>query len=115
MTAPLPPDPFGRSRLPPAFDRADRVRLLAEVAEALLAGRLPSRASALFVGGALLAWLAQGGRTGALERDFFKVAAPRRSTLTAARLWAREGSTRRGTEGEPPDTVGTGHPKESHE
>lgn len=82
-------DPFGRSSLPPAFDREARVRLLAEAAEALLAGRLPDPAARLFLAGALQSWLRDGGRLGALERDHLRVAAPHRSTMTAARLYAR--------------------------
>lgn len=93
----LPADPFGRSRLPAGFDRASRVRLIAEAAEALLAGQLPHPAARLFLAGALVAWLRDGGRIGALERDYLKVAAPRRSTATPARLWQRECSTRRAT------------------
>lgn len=102
MTAPLPPDPFGRSRLPADFTREDRVRLLDEVALALLEGRRPSRAAELFVGGALWSWLREGGRCGDLERLYLRVAAPWRSTLTPSRLWER--STLRRTAG---DDVGT--------
>lgn len=64
------------------------MRLVAEAAEALLAGRLPDPAARLFLGGALAAWLRDGGRLGALERDFLRVAAPRRSTMTPSRVWA---------------------------
>ena len=85
----LPLDPFGRSAIPAGFTREDRVRLLAEAAEALLAGRLPDPAARLFLGGALQSWLRDGGRLGALERDHLRVAAPHRSTMTAARLYAR--------------------------
>ncbi len=100
-------DPFGRSRLPADFTREDRVRLLDEVALALLEGRRPSRAAELFVGGALWSWLREGGRVGSLERDFLKVTAPRRSTLTARRLWERErSSTCRGTSDEADGSVG---------
>lgn len=65
------------------------MRLLAEAADALLAGRMPSSAARLFLAGALSAWLREGGRIGALERDFLKVAAPARSTHTPARVWSR--------------------------
>lgn len=98
-------DPFARARLPADFSRQDRVRLLAEVAQALLDGREPSRAAALFVGGAVSAWLAQGGRIGALERDFLRVAAPRSSRHTASELWRRECSSRGTTAGDDPSTM----------
>ena len=45
----------------PTLDRSDRVKLLGEVAQALLAGMEPSRVSALFLAGAIQAWLAGGG------------------------------------------------------
>lgn len=70
-------------RAPATFDRSGRVRLLGEAAQALLAGRLPGRESALFVGGALLSWLENGG---SLERDFFKVTKPK-SHHTPAAIW----------------------------
>lgn len=87
-------DPFGRSALPADFSREGRVRLIAEVAEALLAGRLPGAAARLFVGGALQAWLREGGRCGALEREYLRVAAPRSSRHTASELWRRCSSSR---------------------
>lgn len=64
--------------------REGRIALLGELAEALLAGKQPTRAAALFVGGALLAWLETD--RGRLERDFFRVLEPR-SHLTVARCW----------------------------
>ena len=76
-----------------AFDRAARVKLLAEMAAALLAGRKPSRASALFVGGALSAWLENGG---SLERQYFRVSARRGSHHTAAALWRAHRDERQG-------------------
>ncbi len=82
----LPPDPFGRSRLPASFNRRDRVRLILEVRDALLEGRLPDRAAALFVGGALSGWLAEGG---SLEKDFLKTSTTRGCKRTASVL-ARE-------------------------
>jgi hypothetical protein len=81
----LPLDPFNRVRLPVAFDRRERVRLIREVAEALLRGELPERAAALFVGGALSAWLSKGGR---LENSYFQVSARRGSHATPAALAA---------------------------
>lgn len=79
-------DPFGRSALPPAFSREDRVRLLREAAEALLAGRMPSGAARLFLAGALSAWLRDGGCVGALERHYLRVSPPRGSHKTPAAL-----------------------------
>jgi hypothetical protein len=102
-------DPFGRSRLPDDFSREHRLRLVDEVARALVSGEVPSRPAALLVGGALLSWMQQGGTLGALERDFLKVAAPHRSTLTPQRLWQRmqeaECSTPRATSDEEADTM----------
>ncbi len=106
-------DPFGRARLPATFDRAGRVAPLAEAADALLAGRLPSTEARLFLAGALAGWLAEGGRLGALERDFLHVAAPARSTHTPARLWARlQCSDVRGTDDAPAGTLASIEPKE---
>lgn len=59
------------------------MKVLAQLAESLLAGREPPRAAAMFLGSALSAWLAQGGN---LERDFLRVTAPAGSHRTPARL-----------------------------
>jgi len=81
-SAPIPEghvhrDPFGREmQVPVGLDRAGRIRLLRECADALLRGEVPSLPAALFVGGAVVAWLAQGGR---LSRDYLMVDAPRGS------------------------------------
>jgi hypothetical protein len=96
-------DPFQRSRLPGDFSRAGRVLLLAEVFQALLAGRTPDRAAALFVAGAGMAWLEEGGATGSLERDFLRISPPHRSTLTPTRIWAR--STARATSASEVETI----------
>lgn len=72
-------------RAPLSLSREGRIRLIGETAKALLAGRMPSKSAALFVGGALDSWLREGGR---LERDFFKVLRPR-SHYTVARAWAK--------------------------
>ncbi|MCL4182155.1 MAG: hypothetical protein KJ011_01755 [Burkholderiaceae bacterium] len=85
------------------FSREDRVRLIAEAAEALLDGRLPRPAARLFVGGALQAWLREGGRCGALERDFLKVTQRQRSRLSPQRLYAR--CARTATDDAAADTV----------
>jgi len=44
-----------------AAGRRERVRALVEAAEALVAGRAPSRSTARFLGHALRSWLQQGG------------------------------------------------------
>ena len=80
-------DPFNRSKPPTeALDRPARVVLLVEVASALLEGEPPSRQAALFVGGALQAWLSEGGH---LTRDFFKVTSVRGSHETPRQIAAR--------------------------
>ncbi len=58
-----------------------RIAAIGRVAEALLASGISDH---VFVGSALLAWL-QTDR-GKLERDFFRVLAPR-SRHTVARIW----------------------------
>lgn len=60
-------------------DRRQRVRWLREAAACLLDGRPVPRDAALYLGGAVSAWLARGGR---LDRDFLRVAAPRGSHST---------------------------------
>jgi hypothetical protein len=69
--------------MPAASEREERVRLIGGAAEALLQGRLPSPAERLFLGGALLSWLTQGG---SLERDFLRVTKAR-SKRTPAVIW----------------------------
>jgi hypothetical protein len=66
--------------VPRVFDRRGRVELIGEAATALLAGRTES---GLFVGGALLAWLENGGD---LERDFLQVVKPK-SHATPSAIW----------------------------
>ena len=82
-------DPFGRARLPVGYTREHRIRLLREVADALIAGRRASREAELFVGSALDAWLRDGGGIGSLERDYLKVTPPRGCRLTAAEVLKR--------------------------
>jgi hypothetical protein len=72
-------------RRPAGLTREGRVRLIGEAAQALLDGRAPGKAAALFLGGALAGWLREGGN---LERDFFKVIRPK-SHDTVQRVWAR--------------------------
>lgn len=95
-------DPFNRSRKPATFDRAGRVALLAEVFQALIEDRAPSREAALFVGGGGLAWLEQGG---SLTRDFWRCAGPQGSTHTEAVLWRQQCSSRRATPADEAPTV----------
>jgi hypothetical protein len=75
---------FGTGPAPASLDRAGRVRLLGEFADAALSGREPSRASVLFIAGAISAWLARGGD---LSRDYLRVA-QRGSHRTPSRIWA---------------------------
>ena len=70
-------------RAPRRYDRAGRIQLIGEAAQALLAGRLPERDAALFLAGALLSWLETGG---SLEREFLKVVKPK-SHHTPAAIW----------------------------
>lgn len=84
-------DPFGRSRPPPEFaagiidpERARRVRLLAECFAALLAGKLPSLESRLFVSAGGMAWLEHGG---SLDKDHWRVRAPYGSHHGPAYMW----------------------------
>ena len=80
------------------------MRLLAELADDLLAGRMPSREAALFVAGALSAWLRDGRRCGDLERAYLRVTPREHSTVTPQRLHAR-GSARRATADDDAATV----------
>lgn len=82
------------------------MRLIAEAAEALLAGEMPNAAARLFIAGALQAWLREGGRCGALERDYLRVTQRERSRLTPQRLYAR--CARTATDDE---TTGTVEPR----
>ncbi len=83
-------DPFGRARLPTGYTREHRIRLLREVADALLGGRRASREAELFIGSAFDAWLREGGGIGALERDFLRVTPPRGSRRTPAEILRHE-------------------------
>jgi hypothetical protein len=73
-------------RAPAALTREGRIALIGEVGKALLDGRSPSREACMFVGGALLGWLEQGGD---LARDFLKVVKAK-SHNTPARIWAAQ-------------------------
>jgi len=73
--------------VPAGLDRAARVRLLAEAARDLLDGKLPTSEARLFLAGGLTSWLALGGD---LERDFWKIGAPRGSHLTPAAVLHRD-------------------------
>lgn len=67
-------------------DRERRVAMLGTFAQAVMAGELPSAESAMFIAGAIQAWLRQGG---SLERAHLKVSARRGSHATPASIWAR--------------------------
>lgn len=77
-------DPFGQAQIPATFTREGRIKLLADAADALLAGHQPSPESAMFVGAGLKAWLDGGGD---LPRDYWKVAAKAGSHRTPASVW----------------------------
>ena len=74
---------LGRSRVPLSATLEGRVCLLAAAAEALLKDELPGKEARLFLGGALNAWLQNGGD---LSRDFLKVVRPK-SHRTASRIF----------------------------
>lgn len=65
---------MGGGELPATATREGRVQLLAEAADALVAGRTPSRESALFLAAGVLSWLEHGGD---LARDFWRVTRPK--------------------------------------
>ncbi|MEP7297780.1 MAG: hypothetical protein ABI702_16470 [Burkholderiales bacterium] len=66
-------DPFGRSKLPAQLDRRERVALIQECAACLLRGEMPPTHCALFVAGALGAWLAsESAHVGDLERHYLQ-------------------------------------------
>jgi hypothetical protein len=73
---------MGRSA-PAMLDRAGRIRLIGEAAQSLRDEKMPSREAALFLGGALLAWLENGGD---LERQYLQVT-KRASHHTPAVIW----------------------------
>ncbi len=83
-------EPFGRSQLPPGaaapFDHAARVTAIGRFAQDVLAGRTPVHADAVFVAGALQAWLERGGNGNSLTRDFLKVV-KKQSHWTPQALW----------------------------
>lgn len=74
---------LGVGHTPAALTREGRVRLLGEAFQALLDDRRPSREAALFLGGAGMTWLANGG---SLERDYLEVIKPK-SHRTPAVIW----------------------------
>jgi hypothetical protein len=83
-------DPFARvgTALPRTLSRAGRVELLAEIADDLLAGRVPDRTAAVWLGSALTAWLLASKRAN-LVRDYLEVQAPLRSKTTPQTLYRR--------------------------
>ncbi|MGA8149255.1 MAG: hypothetical protein WB870_17005 [Gallionellaceae bacterium] len=66
-----------------AFTREKRIKLLGELAQALLAGEVPSREAALFIGGAIASWLQDGD---SLEKTYLKVT-KRHSHHTPQVIW----------------------------
>lgn len=60
-----------------------------EVGDALIEGKMPRREAALFVGGAIEAFLREGGSL-SLDRDFLRVRGVRGSHTTAAVLSKKE-------------------------
>ncbi len=74
---------MGSGHTPAALTREGRVKLLAEAFQALLDGRPPSREAALFLGGAGMEWLQNGG---SLEREYLDVIKPK-SHRTPAVIW----------------------------
>lgn len=74
---------LGGQTLPATLSRKGRIRLLGEAFQALLEERIPSREAALYLGGAGMAWLQQGG---SLERDYLRVVKPK-SHRTPAAIW----------------------------
>src|SRR5438552_14281770 len=71
------------ARPPAALNRAGRIRLIGEAATALLQDEMPRAEARLFLAGALLAWLTNGGN---LERDFFRIVRPK-SHVTPPVIW----------------------------
>jgi hypothetical protein len=108
--APLLHDPFGRCKpgLVADFSREDRVRLLGEFFEAVLAGVEPNKGAMMFVASGLAAWLERGG---SLTRDYWEVAGPQGCTLTESILYRRmkagAGSSKRAQEKSAPSTLET--------
>ena len=78
--------------------------LIAAVAEALLAGRMPPRDAAMFVDSALSAWLSGGGN---LEKQYLRVSAKAGSHATASALWRalRDASSRGEQDADDPGSV----------
>lgn len=76
-------DIFGRASLPAALDRKQRVALLKQFSDAVLANETPPAAAAMFVASAIAAFLAQGGD---LCADFLQIKAPQGCHDTPQRL-----------------------------
>lgn len=94
-----PHDPFRliAGKPPPEVDPFElRVRMADEVAEALLAHRLPEHGAGLYIGGAFRTWFELGGDL----QDYLQLRGPQGSTRTAPRVWMRiHSSSRRRTNG----------------
>lgn len=76
-------DPFNRSKMPASFDREGRVRLLGEAFKAMLDGKPLSQEAAMFLGGAGLSWLENGG---SFEKVYLQVVRPK-SHRTPSAIW----------------------------
>jgi hypothetical protein len=89
VDAPPLHDPFALCKpgLVADFSRENRVQLLGQFAEAVLAGVEPSKGSMMFVASGLAAWLSGSG--GNLIRDHWRVAGPQGCTVTESILWRR--------------------------
>jgi hypothetical protein len=83
--------------VPRLYDRRGRVELIAEAAQVLLAS---GTEAGLFTGGALLAWLENGGD---LERDYLQVTAKAGSHHTPTVIW--QTSSRGATDPKSTDTL----------
>ena len=88
--------PWLLPQAPASSTREGRVRLIGEAAEALLSGEMPSREAALFVGGALLAYLRNGGD---LLRDYFQIIKPS-SRRTPSVIWTESQADANGASSE---------------
>jgi hypothetical protein len=83
---------------PRQYDRKGRVELIGEAAQAMRDGRPVPREAALFLAGALLAWLEHGHGGGDLGTRFLRVV-KRQSRHTPQALWRLIRDERQGARG----------------
>jgi len=69
---------------PDHVTREGRIRILARWSEAILGGRQPDPADAIFVASGINAWLQEGG---SIARQFWRTSAPQGSNLTETMVW----------------------------